>query len=62
MSKPTKAQFEAAARAFGWQYSAAHGGWIHHDEYDSEHGHHVQPDAEAACWLHEIEYVGEGSQ
>lgn len=59
MSKPTKEQFESAARAFDWRFSAAHGGWIHPDEYDRKTGYRVQPSAEAACLFHGITYIGE---
>jgi len=55
MDKPTKEQFAEAARKAGWEYSAAHGGWIHPEEYDAEHGYAVQATAEEACWLHDIE-------
>jgi hypothetical protein len=56
--KPRKERFERAARAHGWEYSAAHGGWIHPEEYDPERGYHIQHDAEDACWLHDIEVKG----
>jgi hypothetical protein len=55
MNKPAKEQFEAAARAHRWEYSAAHGGWIHPEEYDPERGYAIQSSAEDACWLHEID-------
>ncbi len=52
--KPTREQYEAAAKANGWVHSPAHDGWVHDDEI-RDGKYMVQHDAEDACWFHEIE-------
>lgn len=55
--KPSKEQWEAAAKKGGWRHSPAHGGWIHDDERNGGDGYAsyiVQPTAEEACWFHEL--------